>query len=109
MKRGGGKVRRKVMSVAPDVPVRIFGRSQVENALTFAGLEWGAFRQEPHFDSGILCTYLKADIQEYSAFIVALAVQCRMADIMAPLADQVQLQYDDEGDTRFWLPGIAIA
>lgn len=90
------------------VPVRIFQKDQVDNALEFAGLSWGAFKQEPHFDSGFLCTYLKADIQEYSAFIAALAVQCRLADIMAPLVDQVQLQHDGDGDTRFWMPGIAI-
>lgn len=101
-------MRAKGGDVTAGVPVRIFQEEQVSNALEFAGLAWSAFKQGPHFDSGYLCTYLKADVQEYSAFIAALAVQCRLADVMAPLVDQVQLQYDGEGDTRFWMPGIAI-
>lgn len=101
-------MRSKGSDATSGVPVRVFQENQVANALEFAGLTQDAFRREPHFDSGIPCTYLRADIQEYSAFIAALAVQCRLADIMTPLVDQVQLQYDSSGDTRFWMPGIAI-
>lgn len=101
-------MRRKDGDDVQAVPVRVFQDGQVQAALDFAGLGRGAFRQAPHPDNGYTCTYLKADIQEYSAFLAALAIQCRAADVLAPLVDQVQLQYDSSGDTRFWLPGLAI-
>ena len=101
-------MRAKSSEATPGVPVGVFQQMQVENALEFAGLTRDAFQRGPHFDNGHLCTYLKADIQEYSAFIAALAVQCRLVDVMVPLVDRVQLQYDGNGDTRFWMPGFAI-
>lgn len=81
----------------------------VEGALQFAGLHADALKKGYHPDTGRDCLYLEADIQQYSAFLVALAVQYRTADRLVFLADQVQLQYQDgSGDTRFWLPGVEV-
>lgn len=81
----------------------------IEGAMQFAGLEPEALKRGSHPDNGYDCLYLEADIQQYSAFLVALAVQYRTADRLTFLADQVQLQYQDRtGDTRFWLPGVEV-
>lgn len=80
----------------------------IQGAMGFAGLEESALKTGAHPDNGRDCLYLEADIQQYSAFLTALAVQYRTADRLAFLVDQVQLQYDGKGDTRFWLPGVEV-
>jgi len=80
----------------------------IEGALAFAGLGEHTLKRGPHPDSGQDCLYLEADIQQYSAFLAALAVQYRTADRLAFLADQVQLQVNGKGDSRFWLPGVEV-
>lgn len=84
------------------------GRVEVRMALGFAGLDGTALKSGPHPDSGEECLRLVADVRQYSAFLVALAVQRRAADELSFLADQVQIEHDSNGDTRFWLPGLTI-
>jgi len=83
-------------------------RDAVGRALTFANLTWQAVQRGPHPDNGTGCIYLEADVREYSAFLVALAVQYRHADHLLVLADRVQLQHTEAGDTRFWVPGLSV-
>jgi hypothetical protein len=81
----------------------------VTRALEYAGLDRSALMSAPHPDNGHMCLRLKADIQQYSAFVARLAVQHRAADDIAVLTDHVRLQYEDRsGDTLFWLPGVGI-
>lgn len=80
----------------------------IQGAMGFAGLEASALKTGAHPDNGQDCLHLEADIQQYSAFLTALAVQYRTADRLTFLVDQVQLQYDGKGDTRFWLPGVEV-
>jgi hypothetical protein len=80
----------------------------IERSLEFAGLPWESLRRGSHPDSGDDCLFLEGTIQQYSAFLVALAVQHRGAGRMSFLVDQVQLQTDNEGDTRFWMPGLTV-
>lgn len=77
-------------------------------ALDFSGLTWNKLHTGAHPDTGAECLWLEADIQEYSAFLVALAVQYRAADELSFLTDQVRIEHDRSGDTRFWLPGLKI-
>lgn len=83
--------------------------STVDRALMFANLESDSLKRGPDPDSGADCLYLEADIREYSAFLVALSVQYRHADDLLVLADRVQLQHTEAGDTRFWLPRVKVA
>jgi hypothetical protein len=80
----------------------------VKAALKFAKLDWMKVKRGGHPDSGEDCLYLEADVQQYSAFLAALAVQSRTADAIGFLVDQVQLQETDTGDTRFWFPGVVV-
>mgnify|MGYP001610562467 FL=1 len=77
--------------------------------MMFANLESESMKRGSHPDSGADCLYLEADIREYSAFLVALAVQYRHADDLLVLADRAQLQHTEAGDTRFWLPQVKVA
>jgi len=83
-------------------------RDAVGRALTYANLTWQGIKRGPHPDNGTDCVYLEADVREYSAFLVALAVQYRHADDLLVLADRVQLQHTETGDTRFWIPGMSV-
>lgn len=85
-----------------------FGRDTVGRALALAELTWSNLNTGHHPDDGLDCLYLEADIREYSAFLVALAVQYRHVDNLLVLADQVRLQHTETGDTRFWLPGVRV-
>lgn len=80
----------------------------MKRALEFAGLRWGKLHLGTHPDDGGPCMWLEADIRQYSALLVGLAVQQRTAAALSFLADRVQLQHDSNGDTRFWLPGLEI-
>lgn len=80
----------------------------IQGAMGFAGLDASALKTGAHPDTGRDCLYLEADIQQYSAFLTALAVQYRTADRLTFLVDQVQLQYDHRENTRFWLPGVEV-
>jgi hypothetical protein len=75
-------------------------------ALEFAGLSWDDVHSGQHPDDGSPCTWLAADIRQYSALLVGLAVQQRTAAALCFLIDRVQLEYDSNGDTRFWVPGL---
>lgn len=85
-----------------------FGSDTVKRALTFANLTPSDLKRDAHPDDGTSCLYLEADIQQYSAFLAALAVQYRSADDLLVLADRVRLQHTPSGDTRFWLPGVQV-
>jgi hypothetical protein len=80
----------------------------VGQALTLANLDWTDLKRGSHPDDGADCLYLEADVREYSAFLVTLAVQYRHVDGLLPLADRVQLQHAESGDTRFWFPGLQV-
>lgn len=82
--------------------------SAIDRALTFANLEPQCMGLGSHPDTGKDCLRLEADVREYSAFLVAMAVQYRHADDLLVLADRVQLQHTETGDTRFWFPGVRI-
>lgn len=84
------------------------GSDTVKRALTFANLTLSNLKKDAHPDDGTECLYLEADIRQYSAFLVALAVQYRRADGLLPLADRVRLQHTQSGDTRFWMPGVHV-
>lgn len=85
-----------------------FPRTAMVKALEYAGLKQTAMKSGPHPDHGGDCLYLEATIQQYSAFLTALAVQHRTADAMSGVTEQVQLQTGSSGDTRFWLPGVSV-
>lgn len=92
-----------------DSDIRVsLSRDAVGRALTYANLTWQGIKRGPHPDNGADCVYLEADVREYSAFLVALAVQYRHADELLVLADRVQLQHAETGDTRFWVPGLSV-
>ena len=61
----------------------------VGQALTLANLDWTDLKRGSHPDDGEDCLYLEADVREYSAFLVTLAVQYRHVDGLLPLADRV--------------------
>lgn len=85
-----------------------FNPESFGQALTFANLGWSKMKRGSHPDNGTDCLYLEADVREYSAFLVALTIQYRHADDLVILADGVQLQHTESGDTRFWLPGVQV-
>lgn len=87
---------------------RVLGAGMANSALEYAGLgpESLAYGSDP--DTGQDCLYLDADIQQYSAFLVGLAVQCRFADELAPLIGSVRLQFDGPAGNRYWLPGMRV-
>jgi hypothetical protein len=80
----------------------------VDRALTLANVAWTDLKRGSHPDTGAECLYLDIGVREYSAFLVALAVQYRHVDDLIGVADRVRLQHTKEGDTRFWLPGVVI-
>jgi hypothetical protein len=86
----------------------VLAKGAMEAALSFAELSWDDLKRGPHPDDGHDCLYVEADIQQYSQFLTALAVQYRTADRLLFMTDQVRLQHDDQGDTRFWLPGVEV-
>lgn len=77
-------------------------------AMTFAGLPPETLQSGADPDTGFQCLYLEADIQQYSAFLAALAVQYQTATRLTFLFDQVKVQSDRRGNTRFWLPGVEV-
>src|ERR1044072_8416910 len=83
-------------------------RDAVGRALTYANLTWQGIKRGPHPDNGTDCVYLEADVREYSAFLVALAVQYRHADDLLVLADRGHPQHTERGDPRFWIPGMSV-
>lgn len=86
----------------------VIAASMINSALRYArlGPESLAYGSSP--DTGQACLYLDADIQQYSALLVALAVQCRSADDLDFLTGSVRLQYDGPTGNRYWLPGVRI-
>ena len=91
-----------------DTTSRQMQSDAMTRALEFAGLSWDDVRSGQHPDDGTLCAWLAADIQQYTAFVIGLAVQQRTAAALSFLADRVQLEHDSNGDTRFWMPGMKI-
>jgi hypothetical protein len=85
-----------------------FTRLSIAKALEYAGLEQGALKSGAHPDDGGNCLYMRATIQQYSAFLAALAVQYRTADGTAPITGRVRLDIDNDGDSRFWFPEMQI-
>lgn len=94
--------------MADDTVVIGLGRDALDLALEFAGLGRMDLTYGSHPDSGKRCLFLRADVRQYSAFLVALAVQQRSAGSLAHLVDLVQIEHDSNGDTRFWLPSLSI-
>lgn len=80
----------------------------VDRALTLANVNWTDLKRGSHPDTGADCLYLEIGVREYSAFLVALAVQYQHVDDLLGLADRVRLQHTEAGDTRFWLPDVVI-
>ncbi|MFE0472720.1 hypothetical protein ACFW2V_13995 [Streptomyces sp. NPDC058947] len=94
--------------MAAGVTTGVLSAGAVDAALTFAGLKRRDLKRGPHPDDGHDCLYLEAPVQQYSQFLVALAAQYHTADRLLFLTDRVRLQYDSEGDTQFWLPGVEV-
>lgn len=87
---------------------KVFPRTAIMRALEYAGLRQSDMKAGPHPDTGQDCLYLEATIQQYSAFLAALAVQYRTAEDMTGITDTVQIQTDSSGDSRFWIPGVRV-
>lgn len=87
-------------------------RAAVEQALGFARLDVSALRRGPHPDTGEEHVALSATVNEYSIFLLGLAVQFRTlhgawaGHALASLAEGVQLEMSSDGETRFWFSGI---
>lgn len=96
------------VKVTTKVVKKRLAEDTVARALEFAKLNRQALKTGWSVDDGTECLYLEADIQQYSAFLVALAVQFRTADELDFLTGQVQSQYRADGDSKFWLPGLTI-
>lgn len=82
--------------------------ASVEDALGFAGLPLEALSTGAHPDTGDAAWVLDATIQQYSAFLVALAVQYRTAGDMANIVDSVQIENKTNGDTLFWITDLSV-
>lgn len=89
-------------------------RVAVEQALGFARLDASALRRGAHPDTGDERLMLSATVNEYSIFLLGLAVQFRTihgawaGHALASLAEGVQLEMTSGGETRFWFSGVQL-
>lgn len=81
---------------------------EISRALTFAGLDRTSLSLGAHPDTGEQSWVLDATIQQYSAFLVALAVHFRSASSLESIVDSVQIENRPDGDTLFWINDLAI-
>lgn len=80
----------------------------ITRALEFAGLQRDTLSLGSHPDTGEQSWVLNGTIQQYSAFLIALAVQYRSASALEPIVDSVQIENRPDGDTLFWIRDLAV-
>lgn len=83
-------------------------KDEVARALKFAGLQQDSLSRGSHPDTGRQSWVLDGTIQQYSAFLVALAIQFRFASALEPIIDSVQVENRPDGDTLFWINGLTV-
>jgi len=77
--------------------------------MQIAGIDPVALRADAHPDTGQPSTRLDVTIQQYSVFLVKLAIffgHHEVRNFVDELAGNVQLAMDRDGETTFWLNGI---
>lgn len=87
----------------------------VQQALDYADLRRADLFWGPHPDTGQRCAVLDATIRQYSLFLVVLSAQFRRHTEnvgahreLDALCDTVQMENREDGDVRFWMPGLTV-